>query len=253
MGGTVVRGRWWGETACGRGGVAVCHSGAVYREQEVWSTEAASGLVLPDGCLDLIWSERVGLLVAGPDTRGRRVDPGVASGRATGLRFAPGRGPVVVGVPAWELRDRLVPLAQVWPQRTVRELAERVAGAGDPGAVLAGAAARRVAAVGPPEPWRAWAASALGWGFPVAEVARRLGLSERQLRRRCQVAFGYGPKTLARVLRMRRALGWARAGVPGAEVAVRAGYADQAHLSREVRGLAGVPLSALVAVRGPVS
>ncbi|MCK1817923.1 AraC family transcriptional regulator, partial [Streptomyces sp. XM4011] len=40
---------------------------------------------------------------------------------------------------------------------------------------------------------------------------------------------------------------------PGAEVAVRAGYADQAHLSREVRGLAGVRLSALVAVRGPVS
>ena len=58
---------------------------------------------------------------------------------------------------------------------------------------------------------------------------------------------GYGPKTLARILRMRRALDLARAGAPLAEVAVRSGYADQAHLTREVRDLAGVPPTRLLA------
>jgi AraC-like DNA-binding protein len=85
-------------------------------------------------------------------------------------------------------------------------------------------------------------------GFPrVAGVADELGLSERQLRRRCLTAFGYGPKTLQRVVRFQRALRAARE--PGAEiagVAYRFGYADQAHLSRDVRALAGVPLTSLI-------
>lgn len=44
---------------------------------------------------------------------------------------------------------------------------------------------------------------------------------------------------LRRVLRLRRAVDLLRAGVAPAEVAARAGYADQPHLSREVRALAG--------------
>ncbi len=73
-----------------------------------------------------------------------------------------------------------------------------------------------------------------------------MSLSDRQLHRRCLRAFGYGPKTLARILRMRRALDSARAGTPPADVAVETGYADQAHLSRGIKALAGVPLSALL-------
>jgi AraC-like DNA-binding protein len=82
-------------------------------------------------------------------------------------------------------------------------------------------------------------------GVSVATTAERLGLSERQIRRRCQAGFGYGPKTLARILRFRRAVGLARAGAPFAEVAVVTGYADQAHLAREVRALSGAPLGVL--------
>ena len=66
-----------------------------------------------------------------------------------------------------------------------------------------------------------------------------------RLHRRSLAAFGYGPKMLDRVLRLQRALGLARSGVPFATTAATAGYADQAHLSREVRSLAGVPLRVL--------
>jgi AraC-like DNA-binding protein len=80
----------------------------------------------------------------------------------------------------------------------------------------------------------------------VRETADRLGLGERQLRRRATAAFGYGPKTLQRVLRFQRALALARAGRPLADVAYETGYADQAHMAHEVRELAGVPIRALL-------
>lgn len=60
------------------------------------------------------------------------------------------------------------------------------------------------------------------------------------------MAFGYGPKMLVRILRMNQAVDLARSGTPFAEVAARIGYADQAHLAREVKALAGVPLSELI-------
>src|SRR5437773_2408124 len=191
--------------------------------------------VLPDGCLDLIWSDGA-LLVAGPDTRSHitRSPPGAA---LIGLRFAPGTCPTVLDAPAHELRDRRVPLDALWPARQVRALTDRITGAVDRGAAveavavyrLRAADARRRAGPGPPPAVVHAIVRALRAGAGVAETARAVGLSERQLHRRCLVAFGYGPKTLARVLRLRRALALARAGTPFATVAVRAGYADQAH------------------------
>jgi AraC-like DNA-binding protein len=52
---------------------------------------------------------------------------------------------------------------------------------------------------------------------------------------------------LERVLRMQRAVELARRGSPFASVSAVTGYADQAHLSREVRAMAGVPLGVLLA------
>jgi AraC-like DNA-binding protein len=76
-------------------------------------------------------------------------------------------------------------------------------------------------------------------GARVDALGRELGLSERQLRRRFADAVGYGPKTLARVLRFQRFLALARPGDDLARLALSAGYADQAHLTRETRRLAG--------------
>ncbi|MEU7907001.1 helix-turn-helix transcriptional regulator [Actinoplanes sp. NPDC049118] len=193
--------------------------------------------VLPDGCLDLIWQDG-SVFIAGPDTAAQ-VGTSPARSRLFALRFAVGTGPGVLGIPADEFTDRQVPIDQVAAPAEVRPLAE----ADDPVAALEGFARRRWR-----DPDRAMVAVAAGAraGRPVGAIADECGLSARQLQRRCRTAFGYGPKTLARILRLQTAVGLARAGRPFADVSAVAGYADQAHLSRDVRALAGVPLGELV-------
>ncbi len=107
------------------------------------------------------------------------------------------------------------------------------------------APARLADSTPPADPAAPFIARALRHGRSVSEVARDLGLSERQLHRRSLTAFGYAPKTLQRIVRFQRALRLARAGVPLATVAAEAGYADQAHLSHEVKRLSGVSLRTL--------
>jgi len=191
--------------------------------------------------MDLLWHEGR-LLVAGPDTRAY-VTAGAPS-TWTGLRFSPGSAPAFLGVPAHELRDRRVELADLWPLSEVRRLRSRVAAATAPATALEDIALERAA---PPDPALRALVTALDAGRPVAATADEIGLGARQLHRRSLVAFGYGPKTLARILRLRRALALAGAGVPFAETAARCGFADQAHLARDVRELAGVPLGRLLA------
>ncbi|MEU2060277.1 helix-turn-helix domain-containing protein [Streptomyces sp. NPDC013455] len=215
----------------------------------VWTnspTGTGFGPVLPDGCMDLLWSEGR-LLVAGPDTR-----PHVPEGPArswVGIRFFPGTAPALLGVPAHELRDLRVELADLWPAARVRDLIDRVAAAPDPGSALEDIALERAARTAAPDPLLRRLVECLDEGRPVAATAVALGVGERRLHRLCLAAFGYGPKTLARILRLRRALALARSGTPYAETAVRAGYADQPHMAREVRELAGVPLGKLLGGR----
>ncbi|MEO3783049.1 helix-turn-helix transcriptional regulator [Actinocorallia sp. B10E7] len=209
----------------------------------LWRNTVSGGpyRVLPDGCLDLIW-EGAEVIVAGPDTGPYLGDSEGAV--FTGLRLASGVGPRVLGVPARELTDRRVPLADLWGGAEARRLAERLAATDAPGRILAAVAAARLAEAGPADPVIGEALAGLGAGDPVRLIAARAGLSERHLHRRCLDAFGYGLKTLSRIRRMGRAVSLVAAGIPLADVAFRAGYADQAHLSREVKALTGVPASA---------
>ena len=89
----------------------------------------------------------------------------------------------------------------------------------------------------------------------VAALAARAGLSERQLHRRCLAAFGYGAKTLDRVLRLQRFLALGRASPTAslAQLAAEAGYADQAHLGHDCRGLAGATPTELLARSPPTA
>ncbi|MFD9870003.1 DUF6597 domain-containing transcriptional factor [Streptomyces niveus] len=207
--------------------------------------------VLPDGCMDLLWTGGR-LSVAGPDTHAfaPKLTKSGGGGFAdvVGVRFAPGVAPALLGVPAHELRDQRVELADLWPGPEAREIAERVATATDPAAVLETVALRRVAVTGPPDPLLRAVVDGLDAGHSVASVADSVGLGPRGLHRRSLDAFGYGPKTLARVLRLQRALALVRASVPYAEAAVAAGCADQAHLARETRDLTGLTLGAYEAL-----
>jgi AraC-like DNA-binding protein len=191
--------------------------------------------ILPDGCMDLIWQDGA-LSVVGPDTVAK-VDHVPSASRFFALRFAAGTGPAVLGVPAEEIVDSRVPLDGLLEGAAVRRLAE----AADPAAALLAFARKRWS-----EPDPVMVALAARAALPVAAIADRSGLSPRHLQRRSKIAFGYAPKTLTRILRLQRALALARAGRPFADVAAAAGYADQAHLSREVRSLAGVPLRELI-------
>ncbi|MDP9816227.1 helix-turn-helix domain-containing protein [Spirilliplanes yamanashiensis] len=191
--------------------------------------------ILPDGCLDLMWRDG-DLLVAGPDTTAQLAvsAPGT---RWVALRFAAGIGPAVLGVPAAELRDLRVPLTDLWPAAACHVPDD------DP---LRGLHRLVTARWRRPDPLVTGIAARLRSGTPVAAVAAQTGLSARQLLRRSQESFGYGPKLLGRIMRLQRALGRAQAGVPFATVAAEEGYADQAHLSRDVKELAGVPLTTLL-------
>jgi uncharacterized protein (TIGR03086 family) len=83
----------------------------------------------------------------------------------------------------------------------------------------------------------------------VGDLADEAALSVRQLHRRCLANFGYGPSTLARILRFQRLLALAarHRWAAKADLASTAGYADQSHLGRDARALAGRPLTSVLA------
>jgi AraC-like DNA-binding protein len=204
--------------------------------------------VVPDGSADIIWRDdgrAVTAVVAGPDTEAQ-LAPLAEGNRMVGIRFAPGAADAVLGIPLDAVRDQRVPLGEVWGP-IAEELAERVALSDQPEAALATAIQQRITA--PPDPTAAAIARQLEFAAGpgvVSDVADDVGVSERQLQRRCRTAFGYGPKTLHRVLRFQRALRLALGGGRLADVAAVVGYADQAHMARDARRLAGVPLTDLL-------
>jgi AraC-like DNA-binding protein len=202
--------------------------------------------VLPDACIDLVWDGAT-LMVAGPDTRATPIG---ADGSYLGIRFRPGAGPAFLGTGADALADTRVMLTDLWGS-SAQELQFRLHD--DPAHVselLEEALLRRLPDVAAPDPLvdallRELTCARLGEN--AANLADSLCVSERTLRRRCTTALGYGPKTLERILRFRRALRLLRNRHPLADTARLAGYADQAHLTNEAQRLAGLTPGALAA------
>jgi AraC-like DNA-binding protein len=216
---------------------------------QVAGDEDRAGLVLPDGCTDLIWTEGQGASVAGPDTG--PVPTTMAAGTViVGARFRPPAGGPALGIPLSELRDRRVDLADLRPA-DARRLSAALTPAIAAARVLDLAGA--LAAGAEPDPAVSRAARLLRDPRVRAEdVAADVDLSPRQLRRRCHAAVGYGPKTLQRVFRFRRFVSVVDAHpdvLDLAALAAQAGYADQAHLTRECGQLAGLTPAALARQR----
>jgi AraC-like DNA-binding protein len=216
-----------------------------------WETSASphGRRVLPDGAMDVIFAAgEAAARVIGPMTRAR-VTPDGGPAWVVGVRFRPGAALEMLGVSARELLDGTAGAALVWGAAG-RTLDARLAAATDARAARATLEAellgrRPHARLPDPRVARAVAKLRDARGeLPLGAVASNVGLSERQLERLFVERVGYGPKLFGRVVRLQAAVG-AITSVGGAAPAWATlargwGYADQAHLIREFRALAGV-------------
>ena len=217
------------------------------------------GHVLPDACIDLVFFDDGAGVVAGPATTGMTpiYQPGAV---LVGARFRPGAARGWLRENAQGLLNLHVPLEDVIGPAG-RHWAQVVTAPGSAEGRLQ--ALQRLLlghtdAVPPPDPVVAAAVRSIAGGLPdrSRNWSEHLGLSERQLRRRFHATVGYGPKTLERVLRLQHLLSIAGAEAipPLASLAVWAGYADQPHMSREIRTLTDLtPTEVLGRDRGTLS
>lgn len=170
--------------------------------------------------------------------------------------------PLWTGEPASAFRDAVVPLAawgvdddlQRWRDVCPRHALHALHELHDPAlaAVLLDHVARRLERAPRRPAAQRFTVALAQWRHELAgaeRTGRRAPLqpsdwSERQWQRVCQAELGVSPKLLQRLVRLHRSTcdigGGGRARTsPLAHVAADAGYADQAHMSREFRELAG--------------
>ncbi len=177
-------------------------------------------------------------------------------GRARCLQvdLAPLAARRLLGIPMTELANRSVPLEDVLGP-DARHLVERLAGA--PGwearfALVEEVLLGRLHAAAPLGGEVGWALARLeatGGAEPIGRLSGELGWSPRRLIRRFRDELGLPPKLVARILRFERLHAHVRAetGVDWARTAAACGYFDQAHMARDVRDLAGLTPSQLLA------
>lgn len=213
------------------------------------SRPAPDVLVIPDGCVDLIWTDDE-VFIAGPDpvAQPASIAPGAL---LVAVRFAPGAAQAFLGLPLRNITGQRVALHDLWGSRTRRltdALALDAAAPAERLRSLQHAIARQGPPVADPAMRALFGRLDHPEAMPSSLLAREFDISERTLRRRCQDAFGYGPKTLARILRLQRFL---RAPAEQALLrrALDAGYGDASHLVRETRLLTGLAPGALLAGR----
>jgi AraC-like DNA-binding protein len=238
---------------------------SLYRQYAPSSAEAASvalstwvgiagwarGLRLfPDGCVDLVWNGSE-LLAVGP-TEAAFVGRLRAGTVNVGVRLRPESAGAVLGFPAWRLRRGRLRLRDVWSSQGADAEARlaRTAPGDEQRRMLQAIVAERASGVQAPEPVVRAAVRQLEAGARhIGDLAGHLSIGERDLRRLFGDEVGLSPKALHRVFRFQRLLqrlpDLAAGRVGAAAMAVDLDYADQAHMTRECRRIAGVSPVAL--------
>jgi AraC-like DNA-binding protein len=208
--------------------------------------------VLPDCCLDIVFINDEPPVVVGPWTAPflARLAPGTI---ILGARCHPGLAPGVLGLPASELLNQSVPLRAMWSSTASARFA-RVGDQPNLSARISAMESALLERLAHPGPVDHAICAAILWlaAHPhgrISQLSPWLGCSSRQLRRRFASAVGYGPKTFQSVLRFQRLLSLATraAAAPSlAQFSMDAGYADQAHMTREVQRFSGSPPTVLL-------
>jgi AraC-like DNA-binding protein len=209
--------------------------------------------ILPDGCTDIMVYDDHPPRVAGPDAVTRHAALGNGT-LITGIRLRPGAWRAVHGCSADSMVNGSALLTDLAPAS--RALGPRLLGAASHAARMAllenwvraalGRVTHRDRAV--------IAAGKLLSGhaqITVGEVAAHLRWNARTLHRQFLASCGYSPKHLQRIMRMQTLLRGVHAGrAPSlSSLASTAGYADQAHMTRDFRDLTGFTPSEYLASR----
>ena len=216
------------------------------------ATTAGRHDLIPDGCMDLLWTAAGRTVLCGPDTRAWSFELPVGT-EVAGVRFRPGSASAVFRLDAATVVDQRIDLAALLGDAEARVVDERLAAADGPFGrlgVLEDLVRRRTRDADPDAGVRLAALVTSARVAGVDDLAEQSGVSGRQVRRRFDRTVGYGPAFLARIARLQR---FARAAArsPGrsvAELAVFAGYVDQAHLAKDCRSIADVTPRELIAV-----
>jgi len=213
---------------------------------------------MPSLALTLVVALGPPIVVSTPGNRPRAYDAMVAGlherpaaihhdGAQHGIQIdlTPAGARALLGCPASELVSDAVDLSELLDptDRFVAEQTEDLPTWTERVDHVLAALARRLDATreARPEVAHAWQQVTRSHGrLPVGEVAASVGWSTRHLGEQFRAEYGLGVKTAARVARFSRSANLVREGrTPLADVAAGCGYADQAHLAREWRALAG--------------
>lgn len=185
------------------------------------------------------WS---GSLVHGPQWRYYAAGP-KPRGAVVGVSFRPGAATAVLGMPASELAGLHVGLGELWGRRG-EVLQERLRAAAGPVAVFRILEQVLNGCLAASRPMHPAVAGALSGCEParIAQIQRDAGYSPRHFIALFRQAVGMTPKHYFRIRRFNAVLRRLAAGEGSglADIAAATGYADQAHLGREFRELAGL-------------
>jgi AraC-like DNA-binding protein len=196
---------------------------------------------VPDGCIELIrrvegrsiWGDEQPELFAVGIGQSPAVFKISGDARFTAVRLWPWAWVKLSAVPLAAISDRWIEISEPALTETADLLADQAA-----------AEAAVAAALGPPSPTQAMGEAIIA-ASSVREMQRSTGLSPRALQRWFERNVGMAPSRYLRVLRFHKAFVEARQTGSLAEQAAEHGFADQAHMAREFRALAGAPASAV--------
>jgi AraC-like DNA-binding protein len=193
--------------------------------------------------VDTVTSRAIGTAVVGGARAGFYVRDISRPVRSLGAMLYPGASLPLFGVPADELAGRHTPLDDLWSDVDV--MRDRLRGLASPQeqlAVFAAILTARLPRVRGIHPAVAHALQRFAAGCEVRSVVDEVGYSHHQFITLFREAVGLAPKRYCRVLRFHRVVERLAVDleVPWGQLALEAGYSDQAHFTREFHAFSGV-------------